>query len=74
MPREVTGAWTYLEQIREVGPEHFVLCTDYGIRAAPSAVQGMRTLIATLLDMEFSVDEVVRMTATNPARLIGLDA
>ena len=73
VPREVPGAWTYLEQIREIGPEHFVLCTDYGIRAAPSAVQGMRTLIATLLDMEFTVDEVVRMTAKNPARLIGLE-
>ena len=74
VPREVPGAWTYLEQIREVGPEHFVLCTDYGVRAAPSAVQGMRTVIATLLDMEFTPEQVVTMTATNPARLIGLDS
>jgi hypothetical protein len=74
VPREVPGAWTYLEQIRAVGPEHFVLCTDYGVRAAPSAVQGMRTVIATLLDMEFTPEEVVTMTATNPARLIGQES
>jgi hypothetical protein len=73
VPREVPGAYTYFSQIREVGPEHFVICTDYGVRAAPSAVQGMRSTITTLLDMEFTPDEIRTMTATNPARLIGLD-
>ena len=63
----------WMQTIREVGPEHFVLATDYGIRAACSPVQGMRTLIATLLDYEFTPDEIRTMTSINPARLIGLD-
>lgn len=63
----------WMEPIRKIGCEHFVLATDYGIRAAPTPVQGMRTMIACLLDFEFSVDDIRTMTATNPARLIGLD-
>lgn len=63
----------WMKGIREVGPQYFVLATDYGVRAAPSAVQGMRTLITTLLDYEFTPAEIRIMTATNPARLIGLD-
>lgn len=62
----------WMRVIREVGPERFVLATDYGVRAACSPVQGMRTLITTLLDYEFTPEEIRTMTATNPARLIGL--
>jgi hypothetical protein len=68
-----TTAPQWMKVIRAVGPAHFVLATDYGIRAAPSPVQGMRTLIASLLDYEFTPDEIRLMTATNPAKLIGID-
>lgn len=73
VPREVTGTVAYLDQIRAVGAQHFVLCTDYGVRAASSAVQGMRTMIVTLLDMEFTPEEIRLMTSVNPARMLGLD-
>jgi hypothetical protein len=73
LPRETTGPAPYFEVVREIGPAHFVLCTDYGIRAASSAVQGMRTMIATLLDLDFTPAEIRTMTSANPARLIGLD-
>jgi hypothetical protein len=33
----------------------------------------MRTLITTLLDYEFTPEEIRTMTAINPAKLIGLD-
>ena len=56
-----------------MGSEQIVLATDYGIRSAPTAVQGMRTVISELLDFEFSTEDIVRMTATNPARLIGIE-
>lgn len=72
-PRARPTAAQWMADIRAVGPEYFVLGTDYGIRAASSAVQGMRTLITTLLDYEFTPDEIRTMTAHNPARLIGLD-
>lgn len=73
LPSTRTTAPIWMNVIREVGPEHFVLATDYGVRAAPP-IQGMRTLIATLLDYEFTPVEIRTMTATNPAQLIGLDS
>jgi len=73
MPRLRRTAAQWMADIREVGPEYFVLGTDYGIRAASTPVQGMRTMITTLLDYEFTPAEIRTMTADNPARLIGLD-
>ncbi|QDY70529.1 DUF6282 family protein [Qingshengfaniella alkalisoli] len=73
MPRKRPTASQWMADIREVGPEHFVLATDYGIRAASTPVQGMRTLITTLLDYEFTPEEIRTMTAHNPARLLGLE-
>jgi len=73
VPRLRNPVSKWMGDLREIGPEYFVLGTDYGIRAAPSAVQGMRTMITTLLDFEFTPDEIRTMTAHNPARLIGLD-
>lgn len=64
---------TYMETLREVGAAQVVLCTDYGVRNLPSAVQGMRTWIALLLDFGFAVSDIRAMTAENPARLIGID-
>ena len=63
----------WMDVIREVGYSHFVLGTDFGIRALSTPVQGMRTVIANLLDYEFTPKEIRRMTAENPARLIGLE-
>jgi len=70
--RKLTGP-QWMNPIRTIGPQHFVLATDYGVRAAPSPVQGMRTMIASLLDYEFSAQDIRTMTALNPARLIGLE-
>jgi hypothetical protein len=60
-------------QIREIGVDHFVLGTDYGIRGVSTPVEGMRQLIAGLLDMEFSVAEIRKLTGGNAARLLGLE-
>jgi hypothetical protein len=73
MPGNRASAVQWINEIRAVGPEYFVLCTDYGIRAASSATQGMRTLITTLLDMEFSPDEIQTMISRNPARMLDLE-
>ena len=61
------------DQLRAIGPEHFILDTDYGVRSLPTIVEGMRQFNACLLDMDFSVDEIRLMTSANPARLLGLD-
>lgn len=72
-PHMVQGATVWMNTIREVGPEHFVLGTDYGVRGLPTPSEGMRVLITGLLDSEFTPAEVRKMTSTNPAKLIGLD-
>ena len=68
-----SNATKWMNTIREVGIDQFVLGTDYGIRAASTPVQGMRTMIASMLDYQFAPDDIYRMVATNPARLIGLN-
>ncbi|MGG4129055.1 DUF6282 family protein [Paenibacillus illinoisensis] len=68
-----SNATKWMNTIREVGIDQFVLGTDYGIRAASTPVQGMRTMIASMLDYQFAPDDIYRMVATNPARLIGMN-
>jgi hypothetical protein len=70
---EFSGFVPWARQIREVGVEHFVLCTDYGIRSGPTPVEGMRTLISSLLDLDFTPDEIRTMTRTNPASLLDIE-
>lgn len=59
--------------VEQIGVNHFVVGSDYGIRATPSPVEGMRQFIACLLDMEVSSDDIVGLVSRNPARLLGLD-
>jgi len=66
-------AMNWLQGIRDVGAEQFVLATDYGVRALPSPIEGMRMMISMLLYFGFSVEDVQTMTAHNPARLLGLE-
>lgn len=73
LPHTVNGASIWMDVVREVGPEHFVLGTDYGVRGLPTPSQGMRVMITALLDYEFTPEQIRCMTAENPARLIGLD-
>ena len=67
------GAYSFFEVLKAVGPDQIVLGTDYGIRSAPSAVQGMRTMISSLLDFEFTTEDIIKMVSKNPARLIGIE-
>jgi hypothetical protein len=61
------------EQIRTIGPEHFVLDTDYGMQLMPTPVEGMRQFVVSLLETGFSAGEIRTMISVNPARLLGLD-
>ncbi len=73
LPRTNRPMATYMNTLREVGSDQVVLCTDYGVRNLPTAVQGMRTWITLLLDFGFDVEDIRTMTARNPARLLGID-
>jgi len=70
---EFSGIRPWAKQIREIGVEHFILATDYGIRSAPAPAEGMRLLISSLLDLEFAPEEIHRMVKVNPARLLDLE-
>ena len=61
------------DQIREIGPEHFIISSDYGIRALPTPVEGMRMGAACFLDMNFPSEDIRTMMCTNPARLLSLE-
>lgn len=66
----------YANFIRQAGPEHCVLGTDYG-PGGPDAArwlspQGMLDFMEALRKEGFSVAEINLMAKTNPARVLGL--
>lgn len=71
-PDAFSGIVPWAKQIREIGLEHFVVGTDYGIRSGPAPIEGMRTLISSLLDLEFTPEEIHTLVKTNPQRLLDL--
>jgi hypothetical protein len=62
----------YADAIRRVGPAHCILATDLGQADNPVPVDGMRTFIDGMKKHGFSAMEIQRMTADNPALLLGL--
>ncbi len=61
------------EQIRELGAEHCILATDFGVYTLPTPVEGLRELVACMLDLGIPPDDIRTMIKTNPERLLGLD-
>ena len=61
------------EVIRTVGAERCILCTDFGQASRPAPCEGMRMMIATMLDCGLSEQEIEILVKVNPARLLGLD-
>src|SRR5258708_18536181 len=59
-----------LEAIRKVGPERCVLSTDLGQTINPPVAEGFAMFAQKLLDGGFSVEQIRRMTVTNPAELL----
>ena len=70
------GSYTiqdYVQVIREVGAEHFVITSDFGQRGNPTHVEGLRAFIQALQAEGVSEEEVDLMARRIPARLLGLD-
>ncbi|GLW98288.1 DUF6282 family protein [Microtetraspora sp. NBRC 16547] len=59
--------------MREIGPEHYVLASDSGMKIAPSPIESMRVFATLLLASGFTGDEVRAMAVENPRRLLRLD-
>jgi hypothetical protein len=66
-PHELAG-W-----INELGPDNLVLSSDLGQMSAPPHPEGLRMLVASLLDEGVPAEHLQQMLQHNPARLVGLD-
>jgi len=61
------------EQIQELGAEHCILATDFGVYTLPTPVEGFREFVACMLDLGISSDQIRTMIKTNPERLLDLE-
>ncbi len=61
------------EQIQKFGADNFVIGTDFGVYTLPTPVEGMREFIACLLDLGLSDEEIIKVSSTNPGRLLDLN-
>jgi hypothetical protein len=68
------GVKLVAEQIEALGAEHCIIATDLGVYTLPSPVEGLRELIACLLDLGIGADDIRTLTKTNPEKLLGLAA
>jgi hypothetical protein len=59
-----------LHSIRKVGPERCVLSTDLGQTINPPVAEGFAMFSQTLLEADFSTEQIRRMAVTNPGALI----
>jgi len=66
-PNELAG-W-----INELGGDRLVLSSDLGQASAPPHPEGLRMLIAALLDEGAGPEHLEQMLQANPATLLGLD-
>jgi hypothetical protein len=60
------------ETMREIGPEHCIMSTDFGQITNPPPVEGLRMYIETIRPLGITEDEIITMTRTNPAKALGL--
>ena len=60
------------KSIREIGPQHCVLATDFGQLHHPMPPEGLRMFVQMLLEQGIGPDEVRTMIVDNPARLLNL--
>jgi hypothetical protein len=67
-PAELAG-W-----IKEFRGEHLVFGSDLGQFAGPPHPEGLRVLLAALIDLEVPYEYLERMTKVNPVEVLGLDA
>ena len=63
----------YVQVIREVGAEHYLISSDFGQQGNPTHIEGLRAFIRALRAEGVSGEEVDLMARRNPARLLGLE-
>ena len=66
------GVRRVADQIRELGAEHCILGTDFGVYTLPTPVEGLRAFVACMLDLGITPGDIRTMIKTNPERLLDL--
>jgi hypothetical protein len=59
--------------INEIGTERLILTSDLGQFSAAPHPEGLRMILASLLDYGVAYDQLEQMTKANPATLLGLE-
>jgi hypothetical protein len=67
-----TSIRTIAEQTQELGADHCILATDYGVYTMAPPVEGLREFIALMLDLGVSKSDIQKMIKNNPINLLGL--
>ncbi len=61
-----------VDAVKAVGAEHCIMSTDFGQVFNPAPAEGMRAMIATMLDCGITEKEMDIMVKSNPAKLLDL--
>lgn len=69
-----TSIKTVAGQTQQLGAEHCIMATDYGVYTMAPPVEGFREFIALMLDLGVSEADIVKMIKSNPERLLGLSS
>ncbi len=64
-PPEKIAKW-----IKQVGADHIIFATDFGQPDNPTTPEGMKLLIAEMLKQGISKEELIKMTSTNPYKIL----
>jgi hypothetical protein len=59
-------------QIQELGADHCVIATDFGVYTLPEPVEGLREFIACLLDLGIPQGDIRKLVKSNPEKILGL--
>jgi len=60
------------QQIQELGADHCVIATDFGVYTLPEPVEGLREFIACLLDLGIPQGDIRKLVKSNPEKILGL--
>src|SRR5262245_47112630 len=60
--------------IEVAGVDHTVLCSDLGLQGSPRPLEGYRSIVHQLLDLQFSQADIRTMISRNAAKLLNLAA
>jgi hypothetical protein len=73
MPPMILSPENTATYIKRIGPEHCVLCTDFGQLFNPPPTEGFHMMLATMLEFgSLTEDELRILVKVNPAKILGL--